>query len=121
MASFLFKTKRIYDTTSEDDGYRILIDRLWPRGVSKQKAQFNQWMKEVAPSNELRNWFNHDPEKWVEFQRKYAEELRAKSDLLAELKQLEREQGTVTLLFSAKETEHNNATALKVMLEKQTS
>jgi uncharacterized protein YeaO (DUF488 family) len=117
MESFLFKTKRIYDPPSKDDGYRILIDRLWPRGMSKQNAQLNQWMKEVAPSNELRNWFNHDPEKWVEFQKKYAEELRVKPNLLAELKRIEKAHGTVTLLFSAKETEHNNATALKALLE----
>lgn len=115
----MFKIKRAYDEPSEEDGYRILVDRLWPRGMSKEKAKLDLWMKDIAPSDELRQWFGHDPEKWGEFKKKYAKELNTKDELLNEIKLIEKEKGTVTLVYSATETEHNNAAALKTMLEKK--
>jgi uncharacterized protein YeaO (DUF488 family) len=116
---FVIRIKRIYEPHEEMDGFRILVDRLWPRGMSKQKAQFDLWLKEVAPSDELRQWFSHESEKWAEFQKKYQTELTAKQDLLTQIKQLEKENGTVTLVYSARDTERNNAVALKATLEKK--
>ena len=113
----LIKTKRVYELPSKDDGYRILIDRLWPRGMSKEKAKLDIWMKEIAPSDELRKRFCHDPQKWEEFQREYRKELLAKANLIKQIRQFEEERGTVTLIFSTKEAEHNNAIALKNFLE----
>jgi uncharacterized protein YeaO (DUF488 family) len=115
---FLIKIKRVYESPAEEDGFRVLIDRLWPRGLAKEKAKLDLWIKEVAPSDELRKWFSHDPEKWEEFKKKYLQELSAKQALLTKIRQLEKEQGTVTLLYSAKDTEHNNAVALKEILKK---
>jgi uncharacterized protein YeaO (DUF488 family) len=116
---FLLKIKRVYDPPSKDDCFRILIDRLWPRGMSKEKAKLDLWMKEIAPSDQLRTWFSHEPEKWEEFQKRYRTELSAKQDLLEQIRQLEKEKGAVTLVYSARDTEHNNAVALKTMLEKK--
>lgn len=115
----MIKIKRVYEPPAQEDGFRVLIDRLWPRGLTKEKAKLNQWMKEVAPSDELRKWFSHDPEKWEEFKKKYSKELDGKQVLLEKIKQLEKEQKTVTLLYSAKDTERNNAVALKEILEKK--
>jgi uncharacterized protein YeaO (DUF488 family) len=113
----MIKIKRVYDPPAKEDGYRILIDRLWPRGLTKERAKIDLWLKEIAPSNELRKWFNHDPEKWEEFKAKYEKELTNKQNLLHEIKQLEKEKGIVTLLYSTKETEHNNAVALNGFLK----
>ena len=111
------KVKRVYDKPSKEDGSRILVDRLWPRGVSKKDASIDIWMKDIAPSNELRKWFNHDPAKWDQFKTRYFSELDDKSELVKEL--LSRAtKGTLTLVFSAKEERYNNAGALKEYLEK---
>lgn len=115
--ALLIKTKRIYDPPTGDDCYRVLIDRLWPRGMSKEKAKLDLWIKEIAPTDELRTWFNHEPEKWVEFQKKYQKELSAKADFIDRLKQIEKEKSVITLVYAAKDNEHNNAKALKVVLE----
>lgn len=98
------------------DGFRVLVDRLWPRGLSKEKAKVDLWLREVAPSDELRKWFAHDPGKWDDFQKKYTEELRMKEELLNKIRQSESGKGTVTLLYSAKDEKHNNAVALGTIL-----
>lgn len=109
--------KRVYDPVSKEDGVRILIERLWPRGVKKEDLKMHEWLKEVAPSTDLRKWFSHDPAKWKEFQKRYFEELNKNSEALEPLiKALHK--GTVTLLYSSKDTEHNNAVSLKNYLEK---
>jgi uncharacterized protein YeaO (DUF488 family) len=115
----MIKTKRIYESPAEEDGFRILVDRLWPRGMQKEKAKIDLWLKEIAPSDDLRKWFAHDPQKWEEFKKKYAKELATKQGLLNEIRQIEKEKGTVTFLYSAKDTEHNNAVALKTILGKK--
>jgi uncharacterized protein YeaO (DUF488 family) len=112
----MIKTKRVYYPAVKEDGFRILVDRLWPRGLTKEKARINLWLKEIAPSDDLRKWFAHDPKKWDEFKRKYEIELDSKRDLLSKIKQIEKEKGTVTLLYSAKDEEHNNAVALCAVL-----
>ena len=84
----MFKLKRVYDTSEASDGYRVLVDRIWPRGVSKEKARIDLWMKEIAPSDTLRKWFGHDPERWEEFQRRYREELQEEIGLTSQLQQL---------------------------------
>jgi uncharacterized protein YeaO (DUF488 family) len=114
----MFKIKRIYELPDPSDGHRILIDRLWPRGISKDSAKIDEWIKEVAPSAELRKWFHHDPAKWSEFKIRYAKELRGKEDLLEKLR-TDAGKETVTLLYSAKDEEHNQAVALKEFLEKR--
>jgi uncharacterized protein YeaO (DUF488 family) len=111
----MLKIKRVYDPVSPDDGKRILIDRLWPRGIKKEKAHIDEWLKEIAPSNELRKWYSHDPAKWAEFKKRYKKELAGKAELLKKIK-AESQKQTVTLLFSTKELELNNAVALKEML-----
>ncbi|MGN6603029.1 MAG: DUF488 domain-containing protein [Ginsengibacter sp.] len=108
--------KRIYEAAEKQDGFRILVDRLWPRGVSKEKAGIDLWLKEIAPSTELREWFNHDPAKWKEFQKKYNKELKANDEAVSILKKHMRE-GKVTLLYSAKDEAHNQAVALKEFIE----
>lgn len=110
--------KRVYEDANKDDGYRVLVDRLWPRGVSKEKAKLDLWMKEIAPSTELRKWFGHDPAKWTEFQAKYKEELRSHKELLEELRELEKKHKAVTLLYGAKDTQHNEAIVLETLLNK---
>jgi uncharacterized protein YeaO (DUF488 family) len=99
------------------DGYRVLVDRLWPRGLTKQKLQLDAWMKALAPSTDLRNWIHRDPGKWAEFKRRYFKQLEAQSDLLAALREKGRS-GKVTLVYSARDTERNNATVLKEYLDK---
>jgi uncharacterized protein YeaO (DUF488 family) len=113
----LIRVKRIYEMPQKDDGFRILVDRLWPRGLSKDKAKVDLWLKEIAPSDELRKWFAHDPEKWDEFKNRYKKELQEKSELLRKIIQLEREKETVTLLFSARDEKYNNALALSTILQ----
>lgn len=106
--------KRVYEPATKADGKRILVDRLWPRGLSKAEAKVDLWLKDVAPSAELRKWFGHDPAKWEEFQKKYRDELQG-SPALAELAALAKE-GKVTLLYAAKDTEHCQATVLQDIL-----
>jgi uncharacterized protein YeaO (DUF488 family) len=108
------KIKRIYEPHSADDGYRILTDRLWPRGIKKESV--DKWMKDVAPSTELRKWFNHDPEKWQQFLARYREEI-GKSPAMEELKDKIYQHKNVTLLYSAKDEEHNQAVALMKILD----
>jgi len=109
------KLKRAYDPPSREDGTRILVDRLWPRGISREKAALDQWMKEIAPSTELRTWFGHDPKRWTEFRRRYAEELREHPDLVTELRLLARG-GTITLVYAAHDETHNDAVVLRDVL-----
>ncbi len=111
----MIRIKRIYDPASPGDGRRILIDRLWPRGLKKEEARFDEWLKDLAPSDELRKWFSHDPAKWNEFQKRYRSELRGKAELLERLR-TEARKGTVTLLYSARDEEHNNAVVLKELI-----
>ncbi len=108
----MIKVKRTYEKPSEEDGYRILVDRLWPRNVKKEKANINLWLKEIAPSNELRKWFSHKTERWEEFRVRYKEELKGKVELIEMIKKLKKEHETITLLFSAKDINHNNAVVL---------
>jgi uncharacterized protein YeaO (DUF488 family) len=115
----MIKIKRAYDAPDTGDGRRVLVDRLWPRGLAKEKAHIDEWQKELAPSAELRTWFGHDPEKWQEFRRRYNDELSAHRELLESLKK-EGKRETVTLLFAAKDGEHNNAVVLKEKLEERT-
>jgi uncharacterized protein YeaO (DUF488 family) len=110
--------RRVYDQEEPGENYRVLVDRFWPRGISKEKAGWHEWVRAVAPSNELRKWYNHDPGKWEEFKRLYKEELSGKEELLHRLRQLEKEHGTLTLLYSSKEKELNNAAALREYLQK---
>ena len=104
--------KRIYEAGSKEDGYRILVDRLWPRGFTKEKAALDLWLKEIAPSNELRKWFGHDPDKWKDFQKKYQQELKQNKEAVDILKDYI-QKGNVTLLYAAKDEEHNEAQVIK--------
>lgn len=108
--------KRIYEDPAATDGCRVLVDRLWPRGLSKGRASLDHWFKELAPSNELRRWFGHDPDKWDEFRRRYRAELEADPSVLEPLRQVLNAERKVTLLFSAKNETHNNAVALAEFL-----
>src|SRR5947209_3301964 len=110
------KIKRIYAEPSNKDGTRILVDRLWPRGVSKEKARLDMWLKELAPTTELRKWFSHDPSKWADFQARYRLELQPKRELLMHLKE-RAAQGRVTLLYGAKDESHNEAAVLQALLQ----
>ncbi len=109
------RLKRAYEPASPDDGMRILIDRLWPRGVSKAKARLDEWMKDIAPSTGLRQWFGHDPERWTEFRRRYTAELKQHAGELDRLRELARKQ-TVTLVYSAHDEQHNDAVVLREVL-----
>jgi uncharacterized protein YeaO (DUF488 family) len=111
------KIKRVYEQSDKKDGERILVDRLWPRGLTKEKAAVDLWLKEIAPSTELRKWFGHDPNKWWSFRRRYETEIRHNDDLIKLLKQKARK-GTVTLVYGARDEEHNEALVLKQFLEK---
>ena len=114
----MIRVKRVYEPASPQDGARFLVDRLWPRGIKKEAVPAGAWLKEVAPSNELRHWYGHEPDKWEEFQRRYAAELESLPESWQPLLAAAR-QGPVTLLFSARNTDLNNAVALKVFLEKR--
>jgi len=112
------RIKRAYEDAARSDGPRILVDRIWPRGVAREDADLETWLKELAPSTELRKWFDHDPEKWSDFRQKYLKELK-KSEAAADLKELQtiaKEHKRITLVFAAKDTEHNNAVALRDFL-----
>ena len=111
--------KRAYEGPSDDDGYRILVDRLWPRGISKEKAKIDFWPKDLAPSTELRRWYGHDPEKWSEFKFRYFAELEGNTELVNKLLQYVGK-GTVTFVYSSKEQRLNNAVALKEYVESST-
>lgn len=112
----MIKIKRAYDEVSDDDGYRILVGRLWPRGVTKERASIALWLKDVAPSTELREWFGHDPNKWDEFRERYWKELDGRHKDVEVIMKKARE-GTVTLIYSARDREHNTAQALKEYIE----
>ncbi len=112
----MIKTKRIYEEASADDGYRVLVDRLWPRGVSKEKALLDEWLKEMGPSTELRKWFNHVDERFEEFKTRYKEELKSQEESLKHLRKIADKQ-TLTLLFGAKNEQHNQAVVLLEVLE----
>lgn len=114
----MIKTKRVYEEPEAADGTRYLVDRLWPRGLSKTSLKMDGWRKEVAPSQALRRWFHEDPEDWNEFRRKYFAELDANPDTWAALADAARH-GSITLIYSARDREHNNAVALAEYLEKQ--
>lgn len=114
----MIKIKRVYDEPEKEDGYRILVDRLWPRGLSKNKARIDLWLKDIAPSDKLRKWFSHDIEKWLEFQKRYRQELRSKRKLISKIRNIEKENKTITLVFSAKDVSHNNAVVLMDYLKR---
>jgi uncharacterized protein YeaO (DUF488 family) len=107
--------KRAYEPPAAADGIRILVDRLWPRGLTKTEAAVDRWMRDLAPSTNLRRWFGHDPARWDEFRREYARELRLRGDLIEEVRSLAR-RGRVTLLFGARDEKHNDAVALRDIL-----
>lgn len=111
----MFKVKRIYEKAEDSDGKRVLVDRLWPRGLSKEKAKIDLWLKEIAPTDGLRNWYSHEESKWEEFKEKYFSELKDKTELTEQLRELEKK-NDVTLLYSAKNERLNNASALKEFL-----
>ncbi len=112
----MIQLKRAYDPASPQDGKRFLVERLWPRGIKKTALPLDEWLKEVAPSTELRQWFGHDPAKWREFQRRYFAELEKRPEAWGQLNQLA-QRGRVTLIYSSRDQEHNNAVALKSFLE----
>lgn len=117
MAAVL-KIKRIYLAPAKSDGCRVLVDRLWPRGLSKRNAAVDHWLRDIAPSTALRKWYGHEPKRWPEFRQRYAAELKKQKGMLAVLRALMKEHKVVTLLFSSKEEKLNNAVALKVYLRK---
>lgn len=112
----MIKLKRIYEKAEKSDGYRILVDRLWPRGVSKEKAKLDLWLKDIAPSTELRQWFGHDPKKWPEFQKKYKAEIVANKEIFNQLKKIAKKEKQLTLLYAARDEEHNEAIVIKNLL-----
>ena len=111
------KIKRVYEKPAKEDGMRILVDRLWPRGLTKQKARVDLWLKGIAPSTELRKWFSHDPEKWNEFIKKYKQELHENKEQVTVLKEY-MQQGSVTLVYGARDEVHNEALVLKKLLSR---
>jgi uncharacterized protein YeaO (DUF488 family) len=114
--SAMIQLKRVYEKPSRQDGFRILVDRLWPRGLTKARAAVDLWLKDVAPSTELRKWFSHDPEKWKEFQTRYRKELKEQKEALSLLKKKSKER-TVTLVYGARDQEHNEALVLKRIID----
>jgi uncharacterized protein YeaO (DUF488 family) len=116
MAKKEIRIKRIYDPPQKSDGFRLLIDRLWPRGIKKAEAAIDLWLKEIAPSSALRRWFSHDPKKWPEFQQRYMQELKEKSELITFILGKASKQ-PITLLYSAKDTQYNNAQVLQAFLK----
>lgn len=113
----MISIKRAYDKPNKSDGRRVLVDRLWPRGVSKQELKIDDWYKTIAPSTELRKWFAHDPSRWEEFKKRYRTELQDHVAILKELKKLKDTSPALTLVYAAKDQEHNNAVVLKEVLE----
>ena len=112
----MIKLKRVYEAPESSDGVRILVERLWPRGMKKEALELDEWLRDVAPSNELRRWFGHDPSRWDEFRQRYGAELDAHPEVWQPILDAA-ERSTVTLLFSAHDVEHNNAVALKRYLD----
>ncbi len=113
----MLKLKRAYEPVAKSDGIRILVDRVWPRGISKEELKLDEWRKDVAPSTALRKWFGHRPERWEEFRKRYKTELKEAAPALKELHKLVKTK-TATLVYGAKDTEHNQAVVLKEVLEK---
>jgi uncharacterized protein YeaO (DUF488 family) len=109
------KIKRVYEQAEDGDGVRILVDRLWPRGLKKEEARVDLWLKEIAPTTELRQWFAHDPGKWQEFRKRYLREIEAKEAQVERIKQ-EMKKGPVTLVYGARDSEHNDAVVLQELL-----
>lgn len=112
----MIKTKRVYEEYSKNDGFRILIDRLWPRGISKNRAKIDLWIKDVAPSNDLRRWYSYNPENTQEFQKRYLAELKSKDDSLKEIKKIVEKQKTITFLYASKNTNPVHGIVLKTAL-----
>lgn len=115
MGLIMVSIKRIYDPPSPGDGKRVLVDRLWPRGIKKDDVKIDEWLKDIAPSDALRKWFGHDPAKWSVFKEKYKNELKKKTEIVDRLRSESRKR-TVTLLYAAKDNEHNNAVALNEVI-----
>lgn len=113
----MLRIKRVYEKPAKDDGWRVLVDRLWPRGMKKESAHIDVWMKEVAPTDALRKWFAHDPAKWNEFQKRYRAELSKTKDLVAKLKNMAAQHKDLTLLYGAKDEAHNQAVVLLDILK----
>lgn len=113
----MLKIKRVYEKPDKNDGFRVLVDRLWPRGVSKEKAKLDLWLNDIGPSDKLRKWFNHEIEKWEEFEEKYKKELKSNPESLKKLQEVIKKEKTVTLLYGAKDTEHNQAVVLFKLLK----
>jgi len=113
----VIKLKRAYEIPAKEDGQRILVERLWPRGISKEKAEIAVWLKDIAPTTELRKWYNHEVNKWPEFRKKYKEELKQNSQAVQQIKELLKK--PVTFIYAAKDTEHNSAVVLKEYLEEE--
>lgn len=113
----MIQVKRVYEEPAKEDGFRILVDRLWPRGLTKERAHVDLWMKEIAPTDALRKWFGHEPEKWPEFEKRYRAELGKKKELFAEIKRLEKEKKAVTLLFGRRDEKQNQAVILADILK----
>lgn len=109
--------KRVYEDAEKEDGFRILVDRVWPRGMTKEKAAIDLWLKEIGPTTELRKWFGHDPDRWTEFKKRYKEELKENKEIVAELK-THVKKGKVTLVYSAKDEAHNQAIVVQEYLSK---
>ncbi len=112
----MIKLKRIYEKPEKADGYRILVNRLWPRGISKARAALDAWLKEVAPSDELRKWYGHDPAKWAAFRKKYRSEIASDKGPFNQLKEIAKKRKNITLLFAAKDEDRNEAVVLKDLL-----
>ncbi len=115
----MVNVKRVYEMAKREDGFRILVDRLWPRGLSKRSGSIDLWLKEIAPSTDLRKWFAHDVSKWGAFRRKYLAELKQNQELLNVLRDLEAEHGTITLLYAAKDEKHNQAIVLGSLIARK--
>jgi len=112
----MIRLKRVYDEPAKDDGQRVLVERLWPRGLNKQRAAVDLWIKDIAPTSELRKWYSHDITKWGEFQKRYRAELDRNSELIGQLRAMQ-SAGTVTFVFASRDTQHNSAVVLKAYLE----
>lgn len=112
----MIRIKRVYDPADKADGYRILVDRLWPRGLSKETANIDLWLKEIAPSPDLRKWFDHDPKKWKSFNKKYRDELKSNAKAVTYLRDIITDNQTITLLYGAKDEVHNQAIVLRDFL-----
>jgi uncharacterized protein YeaO (DUF488 family) len=115
----MIKIKRVYENPSNTDGFRVLVDQLWPRGLTRECAAIDLWMKEIAPSTSLRQWFAHDPAKWSEFRKRYRAELKEKKALIEKISKLAKEKKSLTLVFAAKDEMHNNAVVLEELLQRK--